>query len=914
MEGIEVKGAATNNLKRVSVTLPIGELTVVTGVSGSGKSSLVFDTLYAESYRRYVESLSSYARQYLKALPKPELEDILNLPPVIAVKQSRSGANNRSTVGTLSEVYDGLQILFANLGESHCHLCSRPVATYTNVTLARELIRNGGRFVVGAPLASWLEDNSKGTLSFLVEQGFSKLMDSSGKVQRLDAQEDCLRKSDYLVVDRLAAEPSKLDRIAAACDTGFRLGGGVVGVFDGKVLRRYYSYPYCDACGTNLPKKNTSMFSFNHPYGACSQCNGFGLDSLVDWSTVVPDHTSSIFARGVAPLNFGRHEGYYDDFFKAAKKRGFDSKTPFDSYNRSDWAWFKHGDGKKFGGMQSYFDWLDSKKYKPHYRIHAARYRRYETCSACNGTRLRPEARSVLVEGTSIDKLSDVSIVALASWFEKARKTVAGEPAAIRLRETFEDVSSRLSYLQQAGLGYLSLNRASSTLSGGELQRLQMARCLGSSLTQTLYCLDEPTCGLHPADIRSLIGILQALRDQGNTVVVVEHDKQVMSKADYLVEVGPKAGHLGGEVIYSGRPPRKSREGSSKPVTSVPGRPLKKFIRLSKASCHNLKDVSIRVPTGALTVVCGVSGSGKSSLIRHGFFEALQGQLSESHNPVVPSHVGEVGPSSVVRELSGVDLIGQSPLGRNSRSTIATYLGVFDAIRELFAAEPRAKSLGLAKGSFSFNSPGGRCEVCAGMGTVREDLSFLGDVEVVCPACFGRQFDSDVLSVRYRGYTLTQILAMTVEQSLEVFHDIRKIVRSLSMAVDIGLGYLTLGQRLSSFSGGEAQRLKLLTLLARSRPATHEVLIFDEPTSGLSDFDVEKLLTQFVKLVDASNTVVVIEHHLSIIANADWIIEMGPGAGPDGGKVIFEGVVQDFLMCERSNTSRFLKGPKTSRK
>jgi excinuclease ABC subunit A len=703
------------------------------------------------------------------------------------------------------------------------------------------------------------------------------------------------------------------------------------------------------------------LFSFNHPLGACGKCQGFGLEPQLDKNKMIPDLKSSVSDFGVAPWNFGKHRRYYTQARQSAKLRGFDIATPFASYDDDDWRWLFSGDGKKFKGIEGYFAYLDRKKYKVHYRIHGARFKNYVRCASCQGHRLNPLALACRIDDRNIGQLMDLSLDLLNSWVAKiidrknTEKKIVTNRDLAGAEDALLELKTRLAYLNKIGLSYLNLNRTVRSLSGGEFQRINMTRCLGSALVDTLYCLDEPTCGLHPKDTASLISVIAELKSQGNTVVIVEHDKSVIKAADYLVEIGPGAGHLGGNLTFKGDPKthvigRSLRDAGSATLVTPSGSsvehhtdctklkaalalgvpngeqalarisPLKgeaaeitegeptEFFSIESVSTNNLKNVSCRFPVAALTVVCGVSGSGKTSLIQHTLLPRLQsllGQPVDEHLDV-QSRGGTLRHESLIKYHESAELVSQGAIGRSSRSNIATYLDLMTEIRKIFAKQNDAKAMGLKAGDFSFNTPGGRCEECCGMGTVVEDLSFLGEMEVICQSCEGKRFTDNVLKIDVQGKNLTDVLGMTVAEARQFFFENKKIRETADATMDIGLDYLTLGQHTSSFSGGEAQRLKLLGTLRKLRDGHRKILIFDEPSSGLSDKDIALLLGIFRKLVSEHHTVIVIEHHLDVIKACDWVVEVGPMAAEKGGEIIFQGPLQSFRQQSSSPTAPYL--------
>jgi excinuclease ABC subunit A len=912
-ECIELQGVRTHNLKNISLEVPLGKITVVTGVSGSGKSSLVFDTLYGESYRRYVESLSSYARQYLKQLAKPEIDEVTNLPPAIAVRQAKSGLNQRSTVGTMTELNDVLRILFGHLSQIVC--CGEPLIRADGPSMAAAILQKwlGQKALVLAPLESWGKLKSQDLKAQIESQGFTRCLVDGELVKIADVKAQDLKKS-LIVVDRLAVSEDNRARIIEASELALRLGRGQATVrSEAGEERRFSKLLKCSHCSSEYLEPSPTLFNHNHPQGACERCQGFGRMPIKDRQKIIPDMESSLAAEGVAPWNFGEHSIYYKWAKKSAQVHGYDAQKPFSKYTQADWKWLFEGDGKgQFDGVNGYFQYLDSKKYKAHYRIHAARFHTYVTCTVCQGFRLNKKALACQIDGRNFADYTQLSLAAFHAWFlELDQRYRDGLEAHGRrlaaVEEGIQEGLVRLTYLRKMGLGYLSLARSARTLSGGEVQRINMARSLGSALTGTLFCLDEPSVGLHPRDSQNLLEVVQELRDQGNTIVVVEHEKTLIQGAEHLVEIGPGAGHLGGELVYAGAPEHRPRRELLWPEGRALGR-HEQYLELVGAKTHNLKNVSARLLLRGLNVVCGVSGSGKTSLIRHTLYpmllEALAQEAEEDRE--TSGLADSLGPPAALKTLRAVHFVSQEGIGRSSRSTIATYLGLFDEIRKILAATSQAKARGMKPGFFSFNVPGGRCETCKGLGYVVEDLSFLGEMPVTCASCQGRQFTDDALSITYKGRSLFDILQMTLQEARELFYDQSKLAAALDQVIGMGLGYVTLGQNTSSFSGGEAQRLKLLRLLLDAADQQASCLIFDEPSTGLSDQDVFQLLGQLLKLRDAGHTVIVVEHHLGLIRAADWLLELGPEAAADGGRIVYEGPPTGLRQSAESRTAPFL--------
>lgn len=975
-QSIELEGICTHNLKNISISIPQGSLTAVSGVSGSGKSSLVFHTLHAQSYRRYVDSLSSYARQFLKSFPKPEVETTAHLLPSIAVRQSGGGLGPRSTVGSLTEIHDLLRNIFA--AEASCvspHAPHDELPWYEEQDIARH-IRESFRgcasssadhiyALICAPLEPLLTssqaDKSDGItqaaaskpakkigatqqdpalnaiLAMLKEQGLVRLRDARGKLHRLDQEMDgsaAEMRSWQVVMDRvdLTAEDAH-DRLIEALQKCFTFApegavevaysGGSKGQGQGPV-QRYRRGFYCTASGFHAPKPRAEFFQATHPKGACPTCQGYGQMMIWNWDKILShcsdDEPSLASNLGLYKAAGGR--AFAEHLRAHAEKRGLSLSKPFAEYEEEEKSWLKWGEGPHddrvegqllpdtqdiFYGLRGFL--LDlSKRQSRNLRFQLARYRSYRVCSDCNGQKLCSLSLSYHLGGLNFAAVQLLSVTHLLQWLEEVQQR---STHGSMLQEAFGECKERLGYLQQIGLDYLSMGRAARSLSGGELQRIHMARCLGSALTRTLYCLDEPTAGLHPLDTRRLLGVMQKLRDQGNTVVVVEHDPNTLMGCDHLLRIGPGAGHKGGELCYAG-PPQKCTELQKNPqrwqISAATRQTFSSKLTLKEVRTHNLEVSEVDFPLGAIIGVCGVSGSGKTSLIRHSLYPALCEQLGQEQKHDTPAaNYGEL--QGDVSDLCDVLLVSQEALGRSSRANIATYLGIFTELRKILADTPTAQQLRLTQSSFSFNSPGGRCETCLGLGTVTEDLSFLGVISVPCPTCRGKRFLPEVLKVSYRGKNVHEILNLTVSEARSFFEGLPLITRILDEVLDLGLGYLTLAQSTRSFSGGEAQRLKILRLLIHKdhNGRGKQVLIFDEPTGGLAEEDVLFLWRKFQKLKRAGHTLVVVEHHLGLLQSVDWLIEIGPGSADRGGKLVYQGVPEDILQSSASTLAPFLQ-------
>ena len=903
---IHLRGVRTNNLKNVDVAIPLGGYTVVTGKSGSGKSSLVFDTLYGEAYRRYTESLSSFARQYLKSLPKPEIDDVKNIPAAIAVKQTRAGKNNRSTVGTMTELDDLLRVVFAHGSEVHC--CGKVLRKESNKSACEDSYKRwpDQQVLVMASMEHWSKLKASELKTHLAGQGFTRAYVNE-EIVRIEGTPAKTLKEGYVIIDRVKLSETNFHRMMESCGLGFKLGRGTLTLLGPDNDQAVYSSRLeCMTCKEVFLDPSPSLFNFNSPLGACDSCQGFGRVPVLDHYKIFPHDGESVLSHGVAPWNFGKHVAYFRVAINSAKARGIDPAKTFDSYSDDDWDWIYNGDGGSFKGVQGYFAWLDSKKYKAHYRIHSARFHSYDICDLCEGQRLKPSVLKYKVENSNFSEVSGLTLKNLEQWFQDVGTVEdQNKSVSVGMEEAVKEAVMRLTYLITIGVHYLHLGRSSKTLSGGEVQRINMARSLGSNLTDTLFCLDEPSSGLHPRDSQNLLSVIKSLRDQGNTVVVVEHEQGIIEGADYLIQVGPAAGHEGGEITYSGVP---TKQGQGKVSWNFSDKKPSKasLISIKDASIHNLKNVTASMPLNSMVVVCGVSGSGKTSLVKHTFFPLLCQAIGKAWEGEEFPESSSLEPASILEPIKDAFLMSQEPIGRSTRSNIASYLGMFTEIRKIFSNTVMAKAQGIKPGFFSFNVSGGRCEECKGLGVIEEDLSFLGDMEVTCPKCQGLRFQESVLDIKYKDRNLLEVLGLTVAEAKAFFFDVPKILKTLNLVQEVGMDYITLGQHTSSFSGGEAQRLKILSFLLENKNAEPRIFIFDEPTTGLSDTDVKSLTEQFRLLINKGHSVVVVEHHLGVIKSADWVLEMGPEAATAGGQLVFQGRPED-LAKQQTITGNFLR-------
>ena len=918
MSNIVIKGARANNLKNIDVEIPQGKLVVITGLSGSGKSSLAFDTLFAEGQRRYVESLSSYARQFLGRMTKPDVDYIHGLAPAVAIEQKVNTTNPRSTVGTSTEIYEYLKLLYARIGRtfspvSGCEVKRHSVSDVVDYILT---LPEGVKVLIMSPLEDSKERSLRSQLDILQQEGYQRVMVKGTIVRIEDVLETKEVLSDaLLVVDRIEVrhgDDEQRSRVGESVQSAFFEGRGECRVQTMEGEGMTFSNKF-EADGIVFEKPNPNFFSFNNPYGACPTCQGYGSIIGIDENMVVPNKSRSIYENAIVCWNGDKMQEVKRDFIRHAAVIDFPIHTPYYKLTDEQKEILWHGDGV-WEGIDGFFKWVESQSYKIQYRVMLARYRGKTTCPDCRGRRLRKDADYVKVDGKSISELVEMPVTALTDWFADIESRLQPHEVEMTTR-LLTEIKNRLSYLVDVGLGYLTLNRASNSLSGGESQRINLATSLGSSLVGSMYILDEPSIGLHSRDTGQLINVLKKLRDLGNTVIVVEHDEDIIRSADWLIDIGPGAGRLGGEVVFSGAPKGLSKAKNSltadyllgRKSIAVPAsrRPWRDRISIHGAYCNNLKHIDVDIPLGVLTVVTGVSGSGKTSLIRRVLYDVIQHRLDGA-----PDYVGNCAElDGDYRRISAVELVDQNPIGRSSRSNPATYMKVFDEVRALYAKQPLAKTRGYKSGFFSFNVEGGRCENCQGEGYVTVSMQFMSDVHLLCDECHGSRYKDEALEVLYHGKTISDILEMTVDQAIEFFdsNETRAIYNRLMPLQDVGLGYLKLGQASSSLSGGECQRIKLASYLVKGEAEQPMLFIFDEPSTGLHFHDIQKLLAAFDRLIERGHSIVVIEHHHDIIKVADWVIDMGPEGGDQGGNVVFAGTPEDLLKCKESYTAKYLK-------
>ncbi|MCS7302104.1 MAG: excinuclease ABC subunit UvrA [Candidatus Kapabacteria bacterium] len=905
---IEVVRANVNNLKDVSVRIPHNRLTVITGVSGSGKSSLAFDTLYAEGQRRFVESLSAYARQFLERKGRPNVERISGLPPAIALEQKPLARNPRSIVATATEVYDYFRLLFGHVGKTICHQCQRLVRRDTPQQVVADILQwnPGERIMIGFVPSSDLSD-----IQAITAAGFIRVADlRTWEVYTIGEETSIPEESQRVViVDRVTLQPEESDtlmRLTEAVETAFRLGRRVVVRRMAKEETYFFSPQYeCSHCGIRYQEPTPRLFSFNSPYGACPTCEGFGRTIGIDEDLVIPDRSRSLAMGAIHPF---RNYPVQAEMLAAAKKKGIPIDVPVAKLSAEQYRWLWEGD-ETFFGINGYFKYLEDHAYKVQNRIMLARYRGYTRCPSCNGSRLRRSARQVYVGGINLPSLLRMTIEQAHSFFEQLE--LPQHEIAI-VEHVLREIRWRLRLLCDIGVEYLTLDRLSHTLSGGEAQRLSIATSLGSTLVGTLYVLDEPSIGLHWRDTQRLIRMLHTLRSVGNTVVVVEHDPDIIRCADYVVDMGPGAGENGGRVVAAGTPAEIMQHPESLTGAYLAGRKKielprrrtgdsQQMITIVGARENNLRIEQVDIPLHRFVVVTGVSGSGKSTLIEQVLYANAKRHFGGTALPA-----GRCDEIRGLEFITDIELVDQSPVGRSSRSTPATYTKAFDAIREVFAETPAARERGWTSSHFSFNVPGGRCEVCEGAGSVLVEMQFLPDIEVPCEACGGTRYKQDARSILYNGKSIVDVLNMTIDEAAAFFKGKRKVLQRLKTLQDVGLGYLKLGQSSLTLSGGEAQRLKLAAYLDAAASG-HVLYLFDEPTTGLHLHDIAVLLRCFERLIERGQSVVVIEHNLHVIAAADWIIDLGPGAGEEGGQVVCVGTPEDIAMCEESWTGKALQ-------
>lgn len=929
---IEIKGARVNNLKNIDIKIPRDKFITITGVSGSGKSSLAFDTLYAEGQRRYVESLSSYARQFLGRMSKPECDFIKGLAPAIAIEQKVTSRNPRSTVGTSTEIYEYLRLLFARIGHTYSPISGAEVKKHSTEDILNCLLSfsKGTKFCILAPLYISEGRSLKKQLEMEMQQGYSRIYHKN-EFRRIEDFVETLPDIDnakehddiYIIIDRMAVDDSReiISRVIDSCETAFYEGHGTCRIL---LIPSNITYDFStrfEADGMTFEEPNDNMFSFNSPLGACPACEGFGNVMDIDERLVIPNSSLSVYDGCVQCWHGEKMKMWQEEFCRRAAKNNFPIFKPYFELSRKEKDMLWHGlpsdknkDIHDQISIDAFFEMVRENQYKIQYRVMMSRYRGRTVCPQCHGTRLKKEAGYVKINGLSISDLVEMPLVNLQEWFKNIK---LDEHESLVAKRLLTEINTRLQFLVNVGLDYLTLNRLSSTLSGGESQRVNLTTSLGSSLVGSLYILDEPSIGLHSRDTDKLIGVLKELKDLGNTVIVVEHDEDIMRAADYLIDVGPDAGRLGGEIVFAGNVAEdmdSKKFPNSHTIKYLTGqeaievpksrRPWNLAIEIKGARMNNLRGVDVKFPLNVFTVVTGVSGSGKSSLVKGILYPALKRHLDE-----VAELPGEyISLEGDWQQISHVEFVDQNPIGKSSRSNPVTYVKAYDAIRQLYAEQPLSKQMGFTSQFFSFNADGGRCEECKGAGTITIEMQFMADLELTCESCHGQRFKKDILDVRFAGKNINEVLNMTVSEAVTFFKDNgqKQISDKLKPLEDVGLGYIKLGQSSSTLSGGESQRVKLAYFIGQERQSP-TLFIFDEPTTGLHFHDIKRLLEAFDALIGRGHTVIVIEHNLEMIKCADYIIDLGPDGGNRGGNVVCTGTPEEVIMCKKSLTGKYLK-------
>ncbi|MCB0527169.1 MAG: excinuclease ABC subunit UvrA [Saprospiraceae bacterium] len=928
---ITIKGARTNNLRNVDLRIPKNKLVVVTGVSGSGKSSITMDTLYAEGQRRYVESLSSYARQFLGRMKKPDVDYIRGICPAIAIEQRVTTGNTRSTVGSMTEVYDFMRLLFSRIGKFYSPVSGEIVKKH-EVSDVIDFIKSqpeGTRGLVLIPFSrKYKERTLEQELNLLLQKGYTRLQFEQetlriedileGAEPRFDIKQPAYTYNDRqlrILIDRFSLsgmEENDWMRLADSINTAFYESEGEcwIQIVDSKAATAKFNNRF-ELDGIQFPEPTPQLFNYNNPYGACPTCEGYGRILGIDRDKVVPDKTKSVYDGALAPWKGEKYGEWLSQLLRQAHKFDFPVHTPFEHLSKEQIRLLWTGN-EYFEGIDAFFRELESKTYKIQNRVTLARYRGRTICPTCEGGRLRQEALCVKIGGKNISDLTGIPLDEVLAFFKQLELSEYDRQVARRL---LLEIDNRLSFMVDLGLGYLTLERISNTLSGGETQRIHLTRTLGSNLTASMYLLDEPSVGLHPRDTGRLVKVLKDLRDLGNTVVVVEHEEEVIKNADFLVDMGPEAGVHGGHVVFAGdfstidkAAPEsltaRYMSGELHIATPADRRPAKEMLTIKGARQHNLKNIDVRIPLHCLTVVSGVSGSGKTTLVRDIFYPALLQHLPES--PAKQSGLSD-GLEGPVKKVTRVEFVNQSPIGKSSRSNPVTYVKAYDYIRDLFASQQLSKIRGFLPKHFSFNVEGGRCETCKGEGEQVVEMQFLADVHLECEECKGRRFKQEVLDVEYKGKNIFDVLNMSIEEALAFFKGNKDIIDRIQPLYDVGLGYVQLGQSSSTLSGGEAQRVKLASFLIRDNAAGHIFFIFDEPTTGLHFHDIQKLLKAMNALVEKGHSVLVVEHNMEVIKSADWIVDLGPEGGKEGGHLVYEGAPEGLADQQNSHTGRYLK-------
>ena len=913
---VVLRNVRQHNLKGITVEFPRRALSVITGPSGSGKSSLAFDTLYAEGQRRYIESLSTYAKQFLERMPKPLVDAMEGLSPAVAIEQKNPTTSSRSTVGTATEIADFLRLLWARAGTQVCLQCGRGVKRDT-VQEVVDAVMNGDSIIVAFPLPASAHRPDVEVAAQLRAAGFVRAqvdgvmvrLDEDGAEARVRAGQDVI-----VIVDRIAAAEANRGRLADAVATAFSEGEGVALALNNGDRRRFSEHPACSSCGCPAPVLTPTLFSFNNPRGACPGCNGFGAVLEYDESLIVPDPRASLAEGALDPWTKPRYEGRRRLLRETARARRIELDAPWQDIPAEDRDFLLRNEGGRYLGIFPFLKRLEEKRYKQYIRVFLRQYQLAKTCPGCGGARLKPESLAVRVAGKTIAEAAALTAADLAEWLDRLALPAFQQSVADHI---LGELKARVGFVNDVGLGYLTLDRQTRTLSGGEAQRIALSNALGSHLVDTLYVLDEPSIGLHPADVDRLLGLLRRLSGAGNTVVVVEHDPAAMRAADWMVELGPASGEAGGQLVYQG-PAAAVREAGTLTGQYLAGekrigvpsarRPAARWLEIKGARLHNLNGVDVRIPLGTLTAVTGVSGSGKSTLVHDVLYRQLESRLRGEHTAKqhLGEPVGEVAAMKGWEHLEDVVLIDQAPIGRTPRSNPVTYVRAFDELRALYANQPLARERGYAPSTFSFNVAGGRCEACEGAGHVLIEMVFLANVFVPCDVCGGSRFKREVLDVKLQGASIAKALEWTVDEAIKRLHRNARLARCLWYLQQVGLGYLRLGQPATTLSGGEAQRLKIARELARAKGG-RRLYILDEPTTGLHLDDVRVLCRVLDRLVDAGHTVLVIEHNIDVIKRADWVVDLGPGAGSLGGRIVAAGTPEDVAQVAASATGKYLK-------
>ena len=917
-EYISIKGARMHNLKNIDVAIPKNKFVVITGLSGSGKSSLAFDTLFAEGQRRYVESLSSYARQFLGRLDKPDVDSISGISPAIAIEQKVTSTNPRSTVGTTTEIYDYLKLLFTRIGKTYSPVSGKVVKRHTIEDIVNYVssLKDDTKLSLLAPLVIGKDRTIEKQLDILVQQGFSRLQ-FKGEIVRID--ETKLKKTDlkdtFLLVDRFTAKSSEenISRVFDSTQTAFYEGAGTCFIQDTDGNKKEFNNRF-ESDGITFEEPSVNFFNFNSPQGACKTCEGFGSVIGIDPELVIPNKTISVFDDAVVCWKGDKMQKWKNELVFSASEFDFPIHKPYNQLTKEQqkllWTGNKH-----FKGLNKFFKYVESKMYKIQYRVMLSRYRGKTLCPDCNGSRIRKDANYVKINGYSITDMVTMPIVDLKSVFDKMKLSDNEKTIAKRL---LTDINNRIDYILNVGLGYLTLNRLSNSLSGGESQRINLATSLGSSLVGSMYILDEPSIGLHSKDTKKLIKVLRSLQELGNTVIVVEHDEDIMLEADHIIDMGPMAGSLGGEVIFEGNFKALNKDKTSLTAQYLTGkieipfnkkrRTSKNIIKILGARENNLKNINVKFPLNTLSVVTGVSGSGKSTLIKRVLYPLLR-----KHMNIHSEKNGECDSvEGALNNIEAVEFVDQNPIGKSSRSNPVTYVKAYDDIRALFSKQQLSLVNGYKPAHFSFNVAGGRCDVCDGEGSVTIEMQFMADVKLKCEACNGKRFKDEILEVEFKGKSIYDILCLTVDEAINFFKEdtgniCKKILTKLQPLQDVGLGYVQLGQSSSTLSGGEAQRIKLASFLIKGKRAAKTLFIFDEPTTGLHFHDIQKLLISINALINQGHSILIIEHNLDVIKNADWIIDLGPDGGEKGGNLVFQGTPEEMIKCKNSFTAEYLK-------